>query len=108
MKREQNSKNSEKFEQNSKGELHILLQPDNEEEDDQYSPLFLHLQHQSFTITCLFCKLSKFKILSKVVVHTKEATLNGDLTSKTLLQINGEFTEVDNTCSKTSLQIIFF
>lgn len=43
------------------------------------SPLLLHIQHQSTTITLLFLKLLKVKIFPSAAVHTKNATIEGAL-----------------------------
>jgi hypothetical protein len=43
------------------------------------SPYFLHMQHHSSTMTCLFLRLFKVKILPSVVVQTKKAIHVGAL-----------------------------
>lgn len=53
------------------------------------SPLFLHIQHQSTTITCRFLRLPIVKIFPKVVDQAKYATLSGALLRQILLQHKG-------------------
>jgi hypothetical protein len=70
------------------------------------SLLFLHIQHQSTTITFHFFKLSKVENFPKVVVHTKNATLEGALIFQILFQGKGKLTRMDKHDNKTSLQKI--
>lgn len=52
------------------------------------SPLILHIQDQSNTMTFIFLKLSKVKILPKGTANTKNATLEGALPLQVLFQGN--------------------
>lgn len=60
------------------------------------SPLLLHMQHQSTTMTCFFLKLSKVQIFPNDVAHTKYATLKGALILQMFFQGNGEPAEVQS------------
>jgi hypothetical protein len=61
------------------------------------SPLFLHIQHQSTTMTFHFLRLSNVKIFPNVVVHTKNAILERAITLQILFQGNGELVSMVNT-----------
>jgi hypothetical protein len=43
------------------------------------SPLLLHMQHQSITMTCHFLKLSKVGVFPNAAVQTKESHSRGGL-----------------------------
>jgi hypothetical protein len=72
------------------------------------SLLFLHIQNQSTTITYLFPRLSKVKILPNAVIHTKEATLKGALTLQILFQGKGKLTRMDKHDNMISRQTFTF
>jgi hypothetical protein len=52
--------------------------------------LFLHLKHQSITLTYLFLRLSKVKMVPNAIVYTKNDTLEWALFLQMLFQRNEE------------------